>query len=216
MYPPAHVCRALYDVYPWLRLAWNGKAESFAVVQLYHVSDCGDMDDPITFREYWDITTELNEHGDAVRVPASKGPIFSKEGDTKRDWDPLTRIPIDVVTLADHGFGIQEVFSGSFLPMIREWLKPIEDRIYEAALDRGKQLATEVEDTIEGMTDFLWHEASKPDAVSTIEAKKHIKPTRHQKEDRAGKLDLTQRFVEEIPKPPKKTKRTVSYGLRDD
>ena len=50
---PEHVCRKLYKKHKWLRWAWEGQDEpgvlnsgAFAIIQLYHISDCGTYDNP--------------------------------------------------------------------------------------------------------------------------------------------------------------------------
>ncbi len=46
MHPPRASCEQLYRLHKWLRLAWHGPSKCFAICQLYHIRDVGDIDDP--------------------------------------------------------------------------------------------------------------------------------------------------------------------------
>ena len=100
MHPPSWVCRRLHQLHPQLRLAWAGRQRqhddelnpgSFALVQLYHVQDTGRVDNPTTFRLLWDVDPLVGEDGETTMVKADRGPVFSKNGTTHRDWDNLSR-----------------------------------------------------------------------------------------------------------------------------
>ena len=139
MHPPEWVCEAVYRKYPQLRLAWAGRDPDypgeinpggFAIVQLYHVSDCGDIDEPITYREYWDVTNRVGEDGTVRRVRIDRGPIFARNGSTRRDWDSLFRFPIFCADLSagyEFPWGeeihpIKDVMNGRILLALdRDW-----------------------------------------------------------------------------------------------
>ena len=64
MYCPEYICKAVSRLHPQLRMAWAGGERlhadhmnpgSFALVQLYHVSDTGTEDDPATYLARWDV-----------------------------------------------------------------------------------------------------------------------------------------------------------------
>ena len=192
MRPPRWVCRALYDLHPQLRLAWQGRppsrpgelnAGSFAIVQLYHVRDAGNPDDPTTFRELWSTTIAPNEHGHAVRVRSDRGPLFNKNAETSPDWDPLQRVPVFVMTIDEsysHPDGAplttRDVYTGRFLEAIKASFGDIRDRVQRSKDAMAKDLSNRCEDMGREMADELWWESKKPEHTSdnTI-AYKHVK-----------------------------------------
>lgn len=161
-------------------MAWAGRERahpdelnpgSFAVVQLYHISDFGRPDKPHTFREGWELTVKAKEYGEPEFEPVYRGPIFNRWGGAGRDWDPLFRVPVFVATLDEshsHKDGtpisIGDVFSGSVLETIKWWLIPIKRRIVEMHREQGEELNREAEDVAREATDFLWKRAMRPEA----------------------------------------------------
>jgi hypothetical protein len=160
-----------------MRLAWLGRKPkyegelncgSFCVIQLYHERDCGTRENPTTFREMWDATTVSDNFGESCRIKLDRGPIFSKNGDLKRDWDPRYRIPIFAMTL-DEAYSYEDgtpiktedVFSGKFIEAVRSRLTPIVARVQT----KGREMARDLDRTADAlgreMGDFLWHEANK-------------------------------------------------------
>lgn len=172
MYPPGAICRQLYSLHPQLRLAWDGResetsdklnAGSFALVQLYHVSDAGKRGDETTYFTFW------NPPGHYM------GPVFNKDGGGRRDWDPLFRVPIFVANLKDFDIPQEYVFDGRILDVVKEWLVPASRRFREAARQAGKNLVNDAEEIAREATDYLWHQANRSDATSVIQAYKHSK-----------------------------------------
>lgn len=177
MHPPRHACLALYRLHPQMRLAWLGrppKSEDelnpgcFAVIQLYHWSNCGTRENPTTFREMWDATTVSDNFGESCRIRIDRGPIFSRYGELKKDWDVNNRIPIFAMTLDgsytyDDGTPIctDDVFSGKFIDAVRSRLTPIVSRIQSKARSMARDLDNTAEAIGNEMGDFLWHEANK-------------------------------------------------------
>ena len=220
MHPPVAACQALARLHPHLRLAWEGRAPeykgeinpgNFAIVQLYHWSDCGDLEDPLTFREFWDLTTAQNDAGGFYRKRQDRGPIFAADGSTKRDWASGDRYPVFVATLDKNyqGFdgwpmGLDDVFSGRFILTVRQWLTPIEDRIATARKQKGYAFAAAAEQISGEMTDELMFEANKTSETGVRMAKKHIKEQdgslREYLDKKKGRLK--DRFF--MPPPPKK------------
>ena len=90
MYAPAHICKALWRIHPWLRFAWAGKPTvgeelnpgSFAVVQLYHIQDAGKPDEEATYKKFWHVENHLDETNDLRCGRIDRGPIFNKDGGT--------------------------------------------------------------------------------------------------------------------------------------
>ena len=185
MHPPSWVCRRLHQLHPQLRLAWAGRQRqhddelnpgSFALVQLYHVQDTGRVDNPTTFRLLWDVDPLVGEDGETTMVKADRGPVFSKNGTTHRDWDNLSRVPVFVATL-DESYNIttKDVLSGKFLDSIRLWLTPIERRMRESAREKGRQLAGVMDDVAHEATSDLLKASHRSDAASVTMANKHAK-----------------------------------------
>ena len=192
MHAPEFVCKALYRTHPQLRLAWQGRPRkyageinpgSFAIVQLYHVRDVGDLDDTFTFREMWDTTVVAGPTGTPERVRVQRGPIFSRDGSTRPDWDPLFRVPVFVMTLDEaytHPDGEpivpQDVLSGKILPTIREFLQPVKKRIVEADLDRKRDLKSKARDLGGQIGEELWYKAKRHDNAARRDiAYKHVR-----------------------------------------
>lgn len=177
MHPPSSACRALYDLHKQLRLAWVGRPSkyadelnpgSFGVIQLYHVQDVGDLDDPFTFREFWHVTTAVDPFGVAERKRIDRGPLFSRNGSVKRDYDVHVRVPVFTMTLdaayqyAD-GTPINtgDVFSGKFIAAIRHRLSPIVQRIRAKGKETARNAERRTEDLGREIGGYLWHTANK-------------------------------------------------------
>lgn len=202
MHPPSWICKALHGVHPQLRLAWCGRERahedelnpgSFALVQLYHVSDIRDVDDPSTFRLTWDLDPVQTDDGKTQLRRVDRGPVFAKDGTTRRDWDSAFRVPIFVATLdEEYGFSLDDVVSGRFLEQVKQWLRPIEARLREAAEVRGKALETRADDVAGEIADATWFEAKKHTSSGKIMANKHcrddMKAFEAKKERAHGKL----------------------------
>ena len=111
----------------------------FALIQLYHISDVGDLNDPSTFRTLWNVQPTLDENGDTRFEKIDRGPIFNKRGGTTRDWDPLFRVPIFVATLNEEfGVSVEDILTGRIVEHIKRWMRPIVQRVTESAVEQGK------------------------------------------------------------------------------
>lgn len=152
MHPPSSTCKQLARLHPQLRLAWNGKSKDFAVVQLYHISNAGSPDNPNTYFQRW-----------------NEGPVFSKNGDNKRDWDPLFRVPMFAGSAADFccdcefscEHGIEGVFSGKLIAGVKRALQNTAEKKRERRRAMQRDFNREREDLNREMGDFLWHQANK-------------------------------------------------------
>lgn len=229
MQAPLDICKKLYDIHPQLRLAWHGKGRTsddelnagcFAIVQLYHRSDVGWMDDPcVTFRELWDTTVVADHFGNSERVRIRRGPIFSRHGRPDcPDWDQLARVPVYVAAL-DGSFTFSDgspistydVFSGKVLLAVKRWLKPVEERIEASCQEKISQTRGEVNDRVDEMADYAWHLANQTSETATIKARKHSKADGDFKaldKLNAGRLELDE-LVAPVPKFPKKGRKQV-------
>lgn len=117
-------------------------------MQLYHVRDCGTPEEPLIYREFWEVTSR----GGPDLVKAGRGPVFNKEGGLEPDWQPTVRYPIYVIKLDEEctypwdsegnpiTFGKdperfktpEDIFSGKFLRAVEHWMTPFEKRDIEA------------------------------------------------------------------------------------
>ena len=208
MLPPAAACRDLYRLHKWLRLAWAGQPPAyegelnpgnFTVVQLYHNRDAGTYEEPVTFREFWDVTPRIGDNGQVMLKRAYRGPVFNRNGGTARDWDPLFRKAVFVHSFDNPG----DIFSGRFLVDVKHALVPMARRVIASAVEKGRRVKSQMNDVSGAAADFLWHEANKSSA-STV-----ISPWKHNRHDPAvkrlagdrPKADLADAFMP--PAPPK-------------
>jgi len=209
MHPPSWICRALHRVHPQLRLAWLGREKShehelnpgsFALVQLYHISDVEEFEDPTTFRLPWTADPVEGSDGTTRTKRVNRGPIFNKDGGPRADWDSAFRVPMFVATLDEaYDMTLEDVLSGRFLSDVRRWMVPIQKRIQESAAEAGRTLDSKAGDVAGQMTDFLAHEANKTDAATVIMADKHAKGDLNKLEKR---MERTHGQLEDYYTPP--------------
>lgn len=203
MHPPAHICKALANLHPQLRLGWMGgervkvdeqNVGHFAVVQLYNVRDVGTYEDPRTIKQFWDVEDYVDwDDGELKFRRAYRGPLFNKTGGVTPDWDPLFRIPVIVCAVAPtFGFTTQDIYDGKFITKLKQWLRPAQER------RRASKVAQETEakahkervDNMAGsMLDYLAHLNRKQSNYhrSAVMARKHYKQDWQYKEIMEGK-----------------------------
>lgn len=152
MHVPSAVCKQLYRLHPWLRFAWKGaegeglNCGDFAVIQLYHISNAGTIDDPNTFYSHWEDNW---------------GPIFNRNGGTNLDYDPMFRRPIYVALLGSFDISKEEVFSGAVIPILRDWLWSARDgSVAKHRAGMGRDMVRNIQDLGGEITDKLWSLAS--------------------------------------------------------
>ena len=203
MHAPPHACKSLYRLHPHLRLAWAGRVPkypgelnpgSFAIVQLYHISDVGTPNDPTTFRELWHTTVKANDYGEAERVRIERGPIFSKEGGVRPDWDKNYYVPIFVMTLDSNynypdgtPFSSLDVQSCRFLEAIRVFLTPMKDRKYAADKAKRRAMRQDAKAMSEEMGKEWWWMGQQTGAAKTSNmaykhARQQLRREGHRKE----------------------------------
>ena len=206
MHPPSFMCKQIFRLHPQLRLAWCGRerqhedelnAGSFAVVQLYHIQDCGTYELPTTYREFWEVTGRLNLNGGLEMVPIHRGPIYNRWGGAPRDWDPLFRKPIFVCEIDD----IRAVYDGTIMDELAQGLRPIVKRAQDSAKAKGKQIADKAEDIGREAGDYWWHEASKTGETGVMMTKEDAENdlTDEFKKHRTGELRQELEDVYAVP-----------------
>jgi hypothetical protein len=180
MHPPSAICKSLYRLHPYLRLAWLGRDKkcedelnpgNFALVQLYHNRDCGSYAEPATYREFWEVTPHWTEGGQLISKRIERGPIFNRHGGTTRDWDPLFRKPIFVQIFEN----TYDVFSGKIIYEVKYYMNSIVERIMKSAKDKGKRVKAHTQDLSREMSDYLLWEANKHTSSAPIMANKHAR-----------------------------------------
>ena len=185
MFIPAHICKALYDMQPDLRMCWIGKRRknegdinpgSFGICQLYHNSNCGTPDEPQTYREFWDVEMK-HIAGSYHNVRVNRGVLFNREGTSERDFDPLFYTPMFIVDLEHKDFGLTkyDIFGTKFLRDVRRWLSPMYDRTVKSTNELGAEMNRRAADTAERAADYNWWLANQTSETGPRIARKHRK-----------------------------------------
>ena len=159
MYPPSATCRALHRLHKNLRIAWAGRerhndelnAGSFAIVQLYHISNAGKPEEENTILAHWD-----------------NGPIYNKDGGSTRDWDPLFYVPIYKVNLIDFRIPQETIFNGMIVPIVEGWLRPWTRVVKESQRDNGRQLKRDTDARVKESAKLVEYERQKANYVQNI------------------------------------------------
>lgn len=125
MHAPDHICEALYRLHPQVRLGWVG-------------ADRLSPDEDLNKGQF--ALLQLYHARDAARTfygdPwGDRGPVFG------RPYDRLMRVPIML-----HLVHPRDVFSGRIVMDVRHWMKPIKQRVEEAALERGRDYQRKLDD----------------------------------------------------------------------
>lgn len=154
MHPPSFVCRSLFRLDPQIRLAWMGRKPayqgelnpgSFCLVQLWHRDHYGSYAKPNTPNELWNVRPKIMPLGKVELVRAERGPVFSKDGSIKPDWNPFAYELVYRANLRDFGISTEEVLSGAMLRKIERFYRPMKERMEE---DRRQHISA-VRDTAE-------------------------------------------------------------------
>jgi hypothetical protein len=157
---------------------------AFAVVQLFPLQSVGDLDDPLTMSELWEVGWGVDETNTMVRKRIDRGPVFSKHGvPRRRDWDPIFRVPVWIMTLDgtwraydDQPLVNSDVSNGRLIETVRKLLSVrINKRIDDSKKQAAANLNRQVDEMTTEMADFLWHEALKPNATRPVVHKEAIK-----------------------------------------
>lgn len=212
MTPPGWVCEKLYEISPMLRLGWVGQPPaypgelnpgSFALVELRELKKVGRMDQPQQYTEFWDVQVEALADKLFRTVKIDRGPIFSRHGVEKRDWDNTRFKPMYVQNFDEQwGFTPQDVFDGTILPFCRrQWLTPEQrraDKIKRLRI-KGRRLNQKLHDLAGQMTDEWMHTANKTGETGVDMpwefAKKDL-PKRYVAMKEQGAYDFENHFVQ--------------------
>lgn len=172
MYPPAHVCQALYNKFPDLRLAWHGTWRKFVLVRLSpkHMTKKHNAL-LLMFGTLWTQQDIINDHGQVETVAHSRGPVFNKNGVNSPDWDLLTT---DVIMQAKID-NEKDVFSGKIVHDL-VWETRDQQRRNQAKLEheKGKQLKAEVDGRQEEHEKTVKYYLDRHDGITINTARKHV------------------------------------------
>jgi len=190
MQPPRHICRDLARIHPLLRLGWDGTADKFGLIMVTRSRLA-----KRTFYEYW----------------RGRGPVFSKTGRPRADWDALGQIPMYLIDV-----DVEDVFSGRICRMAKQWMRPFAARYVESATQAGRDIESNIEEMGHDAGLRLYHEGQKNGAGAPIVAKKFIKPSDNQMNIRNGAFDQSKRFLPD--KMPEGWKKQIEMdeGAVDD
>ena len=189
MEAPAWLCEKVFEIAPYVRLAWAGErskdphelnAGGYALVELVPVKDVGSLETPNIKEELWYVTTRANNHGQALRCRIDRGSIFARNGSTAPDWDVLGLVPVYVGRFKDYEipwarvkrgepfpkFTNEMIYGGACLPMIRRWDASLKARVDESAKEAAATLKGELKDIAGDGSDRLWSMANTTGAAS--------------------------------------------------
>lgn len=171
------ICKALAQVNPLARLAWAGaprsrpdelNAGSYALVRLYRRQDIGSFENPMLPGDLWDVTTRADKWGRPETQRIDRGPVFAQSGRPSPDWDPWQWVPVYVANFKSFGVSNETIGRGDFLPLIRQWMRPMKDRIVESATAKERELQSKADGISREGRDFLWHKANQTGATTPL------------------------------------------------
>lgn len=145
MYPPAFVCRKLYELDPQIRLAWLGfkpryagelNPGTFCIVQLWKKDHFGSHERPNTPNELWNVQPVRLSTGDVEMRRVDRGPVFNKDAGTRPDWNVLAHEVVYRANLKDFGISLEDVMSGAILHKLGRFYRPLKERIEEDERER--------------------------------------------------------------------------------
>lgn len=179
MEAPAFVCRSLTGFHPKLRLGWDGKSQAFGLLQIFHHHDA-----ERSFREEW-----------------SHGPVFSRTGRPRADWDLLSHVPIYLIRLTQRDIGFDPNIQGwgKLLKLVKRWARPIGARVYNKAMEKGHAIENFVDAMSIDMADRIYRSGQRSGVGAPIVAKKFIEPTLNQARRNVGGLTFEE---SQLPPPP--------------
>lgn len=161
-YVPRHACEALARLQKDLRWAWNGPLNSFSIVQIMDSKFCGTPANPkLAFDEYWGYEDILTPLGELETRPVDVGPIFSRDGTFKADWNKEKQFPIHALNFAVLKWPPECVYDTGFIPRLREFLRRSSERTKEINEKRYRETRHFIDDQARENVDRLRFKASK-------------------------------------------------------
>lgn len=198
MEAPAWLCKKVYEIAPYVRLAWAGEPRrqnelnpgGYAIVELARTTDVGSLDEPNIPQEIWHVTTRSNRFGQAERRRIDRGSIFAANGSTVPDWDLLAHVPVYVGKFTDYEipwarvvrgelfpkFTNDMIYHGACIPMINRWASSLKARMERSRRVKAKEVRDELMDISKDGTERLWSKANETGATtySTVTREERI------------------------------------------
>jgi len=176
MHAPDWVSDELYRIHKNCRLGWVGQ-------------DREGPDDELNKGTFGLI--QLYHRRDAEKTYFGdfwndRGPIFG------RSFDSLFWVPIYIVDVPP-----VQVFDGTVIELLKRWMIPFKQRYMEAALEKGQQYKTMVDDLAGEQGSYMFWKSRQTDAASD-RTTTYAETTEEDKKVLAGEklTDLTQTFTE--------------------
>lgn len=173
MYAPVHMCEKLAVYHSGLRLGWDGEENKFGLLMVARKR--------LAARTY---------HG----LWAGRGPVFSKNGRPRPDWDEVVKTPMHLAELSP-----EDVFSGRVLKLVKRWTRPLAARTHESAKAESRRIEGQLEETGHKMGLDLYRKGQSGGYGAPVVAKKFVEPTINQKRMRNGEFDKSNSLM---PPPP--------------
>jgi len=164
----------------------------FALVQLYRSRDIGSLEAPRTMRTLWDVELYKDEDGGYRTRKIDRGPIFSARGEPRRDFDPLSFIPVWICDLSEeYGITKKSLYSGGFIPIIKSWMGSIRKTVQKRKEDNFRKHQERHTEEKERVLDRHFHRKKRDDTRSVL-AKKFTRGAEEKAEKRS--FEATQRI----------------------
>ena len=182
MHPPSSVCESLYRLHKWARLGWVGEDRKGPADDLNKGSFA-------LLQLYHQLDAKETFYGDPW---GDRGPVFG------RSYDRLMRVPI-MLTLVSN----EDVFSGKIVPMLKQWMKPIAQRMLAGAKEKGEKYQDALDDLAGQQGEHLYWRSMRPNAARPMPiAQKFLTP--HDKAVIAGDTirGVKDKFVNDLLHAP--------------
>jgi len=183
MHAPQHVCRALADSDPQLRLVWLGRAPTKDHIKEGPEDELGCFGVLRILPKREAMAAYNTIHSGGALWPQEfphTGSAFSANGDSRPDWDLLTSQALLIRTVdADWGMSHEDVFGTKLVAIMRAQRtnastrkRAKQDLLAQASRDRASALAPVKEALAEGIK----AERSRTDSdIRIVEARKHAR-----------------------------------------
>lgn len=184
MHPPSWVVDSIVNLHPkkLLRLGWVGEymkeddesqddelnRGSFVLIQLFHKRDAATKATAFSWSDY-----------------PNRGSIYGP------DFDRLMREPVPIAY-----FSKMDVCQGRIIPIVKEWMRPLRERMIEDKTTKGRQMNTAMADMVGSAGDRMYWHAQRSPHRGKIIANKFV--TADEKLKAAGGHGVD--FVEEMTK----------------
>ena len=152
MIPPEWVCKKIEQVHPNARLGWVGE-------------DRESPDDELNKGAF--AIVQLFSPRAATRMICeewnTQGPLYGSR------FDKLAFTPVWITNISK-----QDVFSGKVIALLSRWITPVQERLDEVNVQRGRDYESFIDDVSHEMGTELYKNAQKSSSTCRTVAKKHV------------------------------------------